>query len=283
MARAHKAIAFIVIALSFLQVSFAQSSLSLAQRHPMAPKDNDDFYKTCILAYQADIHIPLYLDNSRSASIKYNWYHTAELFGELTRTEELPYHSEEGTYINGRLSTYKHSLKTDETDSYVYIDKITWSPDGKINTIKRYKLDGSLSKSFNEVTGSWHSHLVVETTEKYGKFGYGHIEADDLFVTYSERESSSASILGYQIKGQYLYEIFRNVQMSYRKVYGAFTDKSRTIKNGWIYNKYPRKDWRGERYYETLPASEKVGNIHYTGNVGGYDPNDKLSFDCYEF
>ncbi len=102
-----------------------------AQSGPLVPTDYKIKVKNSVILYEAiyRVNIPVYLNSSRNANIKYCWYSTKEMFGEKVRTDEKPYRVEEGSYTNGRLTLYRKS-------DYTY--RLFWDYNGEITKIVKY-------------------------------------------------------------------------------------------------------------------------------------------------
>lgn len=124
------------ISLFFLLVTLFTNNL-WAQSAITAPESYEYRFTNAHLILKAigyNMEIPVYLDYFKDTKINYYWYETKMAFGEKVRTSENPKWTAEGTYTNGRLSFYKSS-------SGKYF-RLSWTTDGRINSITKYDKDG---------------------------------------------------------------------------------------------------------------------------------------------
>lgn len=128
----------------------------------------------------SNLCIPLYMSFPQNGTVKFCWYDTKMMFGEKVRTSESPSRTEEGTYVNGRLSMYKAS------DGYIY--KFNWvNIRGMVllESIVKYRSDGSEDKRYSSKI---YGYTWADTKTFSKRIGNHHTRSISMYNSLITRE-----------------------------------------------------------------------------------------------
>lgn len=193
--------------------------ISLAQSSPMAPTDYKSKVINSTLLYKAigDVNIPVYLTSARNATIQYCWYSTESQWGSRVRTSENPIRTEQGTYINGRLSDYKG-------ESYFY--KISWSSSGVITAIDKYNSSGNhyATYTLSSIGVYWTDYKNLRSPGK-GLSGPTYKHISSVLLNHEYADNSAVVLSGYCISGGWLCKEIKRAYLG---------DVRGQIAKGWI-------------------------------------------------
>lgn len=189
------------------------SNVSLAQSN-MGPKAHKSQVINSAMLYEAIgyVDIPVYLTYSRDVTLKYCWYKTTMQWGNYVRTSEEPIRTQQGAYVNGRLSTYQKGI---------YLYQISWSSDGEITSIHKYQENGSYSKSYYPYSFG----LYWTNNESLSKTGRrsNTITISHVFLTDRSIGDNYITLAGYCISSGWLCK--KIVQEDFMKVKGQIAKK----------------------------------------------------------
>lgn len=234
---------------------------TMAQSGPLVPKSEEARTTNSVYLYKVfgkEVNIPVYLTSNRTVSIKYCWYSTKMVFGESVRISENPYRIEEGTYTNGRLTTYAK-------DGYIYT--LEWYPDGKIKRIRKYdQTTGNEREAVRHYVGDkMVIGLWLNEGERVNCPGKGLTDAKYVYMPSGTLETNYSyssdykELAGFRISSQYLCRIVKAKRLWRNN--GAFV-----------------KQWQDRSSDEKLVRIMDNGSF-YTENV--YDASDKVR--CAKF
>lgn len=209
--------------------------------------------------YLEKLCIPLYVATPQNGTVKFCWYDTKMVFGEKVRTGEKPSRTEEGTYVNGRLSMYKRS------DNDIY--KFNWVNTGNmvlLESIVRYRGDGSEIDRYTREYYPWEKEKTISS--RASNHHTRSISMSNALITKEYGSSDGTLILeGYQFYGGRL-----------RQKYAR--------------GEYIRRNWQqsaGEQHY----YQQDYLNITPDGRFSRkglsdeelYDLNDPVRCECYVY
>lgn len=153
-----------------------------------------------------ELHIPLYVNYPKNGTVKFCWYNTKMVFGEEVRTSESPSRTEEGTYVDGRLSMYKSN------DGYIY--KFNWGNVRDmvlLESIVQYNSTGNeMSRSQRSTEYQWEKEKIISArVRKHVRNLYMH----NALITQERSQSTSLYLEGYKLSG----DLIREKHSSYYK------------------------------------------------------------------